>query len=349
MTNRNIAKDILWPKADNGILVRVVFLYVGQGSSTIVLVADGDTYKSVLIDINLDSANGGIDVPKLMADILEEDGLDVFVNTHPHDDHLRGINELSDKVTIGEVWHSGHRPSKKHGDCHKDLKKLIDKVTKAGGAEVILKGSSDERKIGEAQYYVLAPAEYLTDDVNEEEAEERYNRIHEQCAVLKFGTDNTWIMVPGDADRDAFEKYIAEYHKERLGAVTLAASHHGSRSFFKHDEDEDPYLDALKEIAPTYVVISAPKTKESQHDHPHKDAVDIYSDQCGRDNVLHTGEKRYCYICDIYRDGSSSGIDNDNGDLAEEYSLDSNNKKGGKEESSMGPAVRIDDRPMGRR
>ena len=36
--NNNPAKDVLWP-SDPNILVRVVFLYVGQGSSTLILAA----------------------------------------------------------------------------------------------------------------------------------------------------------------------------------------------------------------------------------------------------------------------------------------------------------------------
>ena len=50
----NKARELLWP-TDTSILLRFVFLYVGQGSSTIILVKDGDTYKSILVDINLDS------------------------------------------------------------------------------------------------------------------------------------------------------------------------------------------------------------------------------------------------------------------------------------------------------
>ena len=76
--------------------------------------------------------------------------------------------------------------------------------------------------------------------------------------VMKFGAGSTWIMVTGDADRDAWEKHIAPYHKDRLQAVVLGAPHHGSRSFFRYDEEETPYLEALQTIAPQYVVISAP-------------------------------------------------------------------------------------------
>jgi len=321
MPKRNIARDRIWP-ADPNILVRVVILYVGQGSSAIVLVADGSTYKCLVVDINLDRKTGGIDVPRLVKDLLDGGELFAFANTHPHDDHLRGVKELSDQITIREVWHSGHIPSKKYGSCYQDLRAVIKKVRERGGQEIVLEGSRSPKKLGDAQCYVLAPAEYVTDEVNEEEADARRARIHEQCAVLKFGQGSAWIMIPGDADRAAFEKHITQYHKQRLGAFALAASHHGSRTFFMENEGDDPYLDGLRSIGPTYVAISAPTQEESPHGHPHDDAVELYADEVGDKNVLHTGEERLSFIFDIYRDGGHSGIQDDSGSLAEAYGLE---------------------------
>jgi len=351
MDKTNVARDLLWPK-DTNILVRIAFLYVGQGSSTIVLVADGNSYKTLLVDINLDPKNGGIDVPSLISDLVGKDGLDVFINTHPHDDHLKGITEISRNVEIKEVWHSGHRPGRKYDACYQDLRKVIEKV-KMKGKVTILEGSREQKTFGEASYYVLAPAEYVSLDINKEDPDERKERIHEQCAVLKFGIGSTWVMIPGDADRDAFEKYITKYHEERLGAVILAAPHHGSRSFFKYEEEDEPYLGGLKAINPDYVVISAPKQEESQHQHPHEDAIELYANQVGADNILHSGEKRYSYICDIYREGDYSGVEDDKGALVEAYPLQNgDDERGGKKEAVRGPAIavrtRVDDRPMGR-
>ncbi len=351
MSETNAARDVIWPQ-DPDVLVRVVFLYAGQGASAVVLAADGDNYKTMLVDINLDAKNGGVDVPALVADLVGDEDLGIFVNTHPHDDHLRGIKELSDKVGIGEVWHSGHVPSKKHGAAYADLEAVIKKVKRAGGTEVKLLGSRSAKILGEADYYVLAPAEYVADEVNEAEADERYQRIHEQCAVLKIGTGDSWVLLPGDADRDAFEQHIAEYHKERLGAKVLAASHHGSRDFFQEAEDDEPYLDALDSIDPEYVVVSAPTQEESRHGHPHDEAMTIYGEHCTEDNVLHTGANRYCFICDIYRDGSYSGVEDDKGALAEAYPLEDPDDDGGKGITKAAiafPSVitRVDDRPMG--
>lgn len=341
----NVAREVIWPLNHN-ILVRVVFLYVGQGASAIVLVADGGTYKTLLVDINHDLATSGIDVPKLLADLLEDEGslLGVFVNTHPHNDHLGGVIELSDTIKIGEVWHSGHNPGKDHGDAYENLQKVIKKVKDAGSSETELLGSSNPKGIGEASYYVLAPAEYVVDDIEGETPDARYRRIHEQCAVIKFGSDPNWIMITGDSDRDAWEKHITNYHGDRLSAAILGAAHHGSRTFFRYDEEDEAYLDGLRGIAPNYVVISAPRQDESQHGHPHDDAVQFYADEVGADSVLHTGENRHSFICDIFRDQEIS-IQPDNGVLVDEYSTSD-----GKRIAAVPAFVRtrVDRRPMGR-
>jgi len=368
----NVAREVIWPTSTD-VLVRVVFLYVGQGDSTIVLVRSGTTYKTILVDINRDKeGNGGISVSRLMKDLLADQSgkLDVFVNTHPHNDHLDDLEELDKEVDIHEVWHSGHVPGKEHKESYDVLKKVIKKVKKNHGsaAETELSGSRSATSIGDAEYYVLAPAEHVKDDIDDESDETRYRRIHEQCAVLKFGKKKTWVMLTGDADRDAWEKHITDYHSERLSAQVLSAAHHGSRSFFRYDKKDDPYKDALEKIGPTYVVISAPKSNESPHEHPHDDAVGFYEDEVGVGNVLHSGENRESYICDIFSNGDFEiradtklvdeyGTDSDDDDQGDDDDGDGGgSESGGSQTSSakgraVGPAIitgtRIDQRPMG--
>jgi beta-lactamase superfamily II metal-dependent hydrolase len=350
----NPAQDVLWPTSSD-ILLRAAFLYVGQGQSTVLFAASNGTYKVLLIDIHNDKKNGGIDVPRMVKDLLKgkAKSIHAFVNTHPHNDHLCGVSELADCVDIDEVWHSGHNPGKGHKDAYDELQKVIKRVKERGGSETKLEGSRSSRKLGDVDYYVLAPAEYIVDDIADESAETRYQRIHEQCAVLRMGLDPDWIMFTGDADRDAWEKHITDYHKERLPAKVLSAAHHGSRTFFRANEEEDPYRDALEAINPEYVIISAPKQSESPHGHPHDDAVKEYSDYVGDDNVLHTGADRYSYICDIFKNGGYE-IEDDGGKLAKSYAADdkdsSDGGSGGDKARKWAPAVfvtRVDERPMG--
>ena len=323
----NKGHDILWP-ADTNILVRVAILHVGQGASALVFMADDDTYRTLLVDINLDSGAEGIDVPKLVTDVVGSNGLGVFVNTHPHNDHLCGVTQLGEAVDIGEVWHSGHVPGPDDRAAYDDLQKLIKKVTAAGGAEMEMRGSDDPTTIGEAECYILAPADYVKEEIGDEPPKERRKRIHEQSAVLKFGDGERWIMIPGDADLDAWELHITKHHKDRIGADVLAAAHHGSRSYFKHDEDDEPYLDALHGTAPTYVIVSAPREAESRHDHPHPDAMELYEEEVGKDYLFHTGEDRHSFICDISRDGTVS-VASDDGELVEAYPYKTGNGNGG--------------------
>lgn len=360
MAKKNVAREVLWP-VDQRILVRVAFLHVGQGASAVVFVRDGDTYRVVLVDINLDRAVKGIDVPVMMKDLLDGASLDAFANTHPHDDHLCGTQALSDALDIKVVWHANHKPSKKYGSKHKELTDLIAKVTKKYGAdkEIIIDGSRSAVTYGEAEYHFLAPAEHVTDEVNDEDPEKRRARIHEQCGVIKFGKDKQWVIIVGDADKCAFENHVTKYHKERLPSLVLGASHHGSRTFFVECEGDDPYKAGLEAISPEYVIVSAPTQKESRHDHPHDDAMKLYRDHCGEDNVLHTGRDRYCFITDLYDDGTYSGVQDDQGELVAAYGLadDEGDDKGGKRDTAKASIVvgtapsytrtRVDDRPMG--
>jgi competence protein ComEC len=352
----NTARDLLWPKPDDNVVVRVVFLNVGQGASTLVLFADGNEYRSLLIDINLDAKCDGIHVPNMLADLLENEVLDVFVNSHPHEDHLNGIRQLSDTLSIGEIWHSGHKPSKDSCPSFRDLQSVISAVSKENGADAVtkLKGSDSPFGLGDVQHYVLAPAEYVSDDINGEKPAQRDARIHEQCAVLRIGIGDTWVLLPGDADRPAFENHIAKHHADRLRSVAMGAPHHGSRSFFflGDQDDEEPYFDALQSIAPEYAVISAPTCAESPYDHPDQDAIDAYAHQVGgEDAVLHTGKDRYSFICDIYRDGSYGGVIDDQGELSDAYPIEGDDDGDDKDQQAKKamPSVitRVDDRPMG--
>jgi competence protein ComEC len=333
----NSARSILFPN-DNRILLRVAFLYVGQGSSAIIFAKEGNGYRAILVDIHLGRNTGGIDVPRVVKEVVGDSGLDIFINTHPHNDHLLGLEDLDEEVKIHRVLHSGHIPGEEDEVAYKQLERVMENVKKAGGTVEELEGSRSPFPLSEAEYYVLGPALHVTDSVNDEDPKVRRARIHEQCAVLKFGKGNNWIMIPGDADRAAFEKHITNYHKDRMSAYVLAASHHGSRTFFRDTEEQEAYHDALNAIAPSYIVVSAPTQEESRHDHPHDDAMEIYEDAVGEENVLHTGEERHSFIFDIYTDATRSGPQTDGGKLAEDYGL-TDDDDGGDGGKGQGPFV----------
>jgi len=350
----NTAADIILKGWDNQL--RVVCLYVGQGSATLAVVpTDGDSPIFMLIDMNMDYKAGGVDVPRLLSDVLPAAGetdprrhLDVFVNTHPHKDHLAGLPKLKEVVRVGNVWHSGHQPGRDHDDAYQDLMDLCDEVERRGGDVRELTGTREYEQVGACLINVLAPAEYVKDDIEGEDADTRYQRIHEHCVVLRLvrGEGGGAVLITGDADRPAWENCITDYHGKgddnRIAAPGLIAAHHGSRTFFmKSEGDEDIYTEALETIDPSLIVVSAPTQKESKHGHPHDDAMQLYEDHLtsksiGVEGLRHLGEGRKCIFIDMDVNGEMSAW-SDEGELAEEYGLSDDGPDNGGDDRSGPP------------
>ncbi|WP_163381384.1 ComEC/Rec2 family competence protein [Cyclobacterium sp. SYSU L10401] len=358
----NKAKEIIVP--DQGVF-RIVFLYVGQGDSAILTIPDGSDFRYVLLDNNIDISAGGINTVELLKDLLDDKKI-IFMNTHPHKDHTEGIEEIHNEVGVEEVWHSGHVPGKKHDDAYQEMRRVIkaigsDNEYKFFGTNDLNKVRASDgetqviKKIGDIDFHVLSPAEYLCEEIAGDDAEKRYRRIHEHCAVIKltYGNPARNILMTGDADRVAWEDHILNYHKDSVQAEVLSAVHHGSRTFFKFpNNDDDIYETHIETISPNYLIVSAPTQEESSHDHPHDDAMELYRKHLEEDNIFHLGNKRESMIVDIYPNGSYV-IDSDNGELATEYGFDDHSgsdSEGSKKAAAAIIGVRtstLDKKPMG--
>lgn len=357
--------DLLKPPAG---VMRAIFLFVGQGESTLILMPDGSAHKSMLIDCNRAPKVGGIDLPKLLGDLPtrrdnDDPRLDLFANTHPHNDHVCGVGDIHDAVYIEELWHSGHKPSNCHEGPYNDLMNVVKAIKDRGGNVEELRGSRTAKTFAGGFIDVVSPAEYVCDDIAGEDAETRDRRIHEHCAVLRVryvDGDMRGVLITGDSDKCAWKEHITDYHgKEddnRVSSSVLSASHHGSRTFFKDcEDDEDPYTTHLDRIDPTYVVISAPDQTDSAHGHPHDDAVEFYEGKVGVDNVLHMGSRKWSFVLDVKEDGTYS-IYSDRGELAREYGLkdeETTNESGNDSGKGRAPVIIIprveQSRPMGSR
>jgi competence protein ComEC len=351
-------------------IFRSIFLYTGQGETTLLVIPTGTKvtdYMYVLLDSDLDKEPREVNLVKMFKDLFKTTGeLSVFINTHPHDDHFGGIKEIYEEIGFSEAWHSNHRPAGKHKAKFEDFKYVLDKLGKSN--EYFLNGSNDVnkvrnskdepviKKLGNVEYIVLSPAEYLCDEIEEEDADIRNKRIHEQCGVIKFtyGKDPKSILFTGDSDKEAWQSHITDYHKEKLVAVVLSASHHGSRTFFKTNaDDEDVYEDHIKAIKPTYLIVSAPKQEDSPHDHPHDDAMELYKKHVEEDGIFHLGSGPYSVIVDIDEVGNIEVVTDT--ELIENYCEDDDDKDdndGGKNMAKSLPFIKsssthIDHKPMG--
>lgn len=356
-----VAEKIIKPTKAG--IFRTVFLYTGQGESTLMVIPNGsgvDDYIYVLVDSDKDNEKNEIDLVKMFKDLFTSKGeLQTFINTHPHNDHIGGIRTVYDEIGFKEVWHSNHKPGGEHKKKYEDFQYVINKVGKSN--EYFLLGTNDLNKIrtsddkevikklGQIDYQVLSPAEYLCDEISDADADERNKRIHEQCGVIKFTYGSMSIMITGDSDKEAWMEHITDYHIKNLPSEVLSASHHGSRTFFKDDEDDtDVYEKHIENIKPTYLIISAPKKEDSPHGHPHDDAMDLYKKHVEEDNILHLGATYESVIIDIDSSGNMEvKIDKE---LVETYGNDEDSD--GNDSSYANISVgsqtsRIDNKPMG--
>src|SRR5207248_1256301 len=129
-----VAQEILVPPQSD--IMRVAFLYVAQGESTLLFIPWSGVYRTILIDSNPGRKHGGINLVELLGDLFEGQqnrSLSYFVNTHPHSDHAGGLDEIEDNIEIDNVWHSGHNPGKNHEEAYRAVERLRQKVSKKGG------------------------------------------------------------------------------------------------------------------------------------------------------------------------------------------------------------------------
>lgn len=263
------------------------FLNVGQGDSTHIILPDG---QHLLVDMNLDHKNHGIDVVAYLSDELphgdKKKRLAYLVNTHPHDDHIRGMGGLGNTFEIGEMWHAGHER-----DCEEGENESYDKfqalVEDLGEQAIkVCAGSEPWATIGDVTFHIFRPSTYVKPDKDKTEDEKR-EAIHNECMVLKVSYAGRSVLLTGDSNKAAWESIVKYYNKDGLlEADVLHASHHGSRTFFKKSKEDAAYTDHLDAIDPDAVVISV--GAENEHEHPHDDALKLYND--GAHDIYRTDE-----------------------------------------------------------
>lgn len=244
-------------------------IHVGQGHTTFIELADG--YK-ILIDC--DCWDVVVDPVERLKELFEVDAdgiryIDLVILTHPHRDHVSGFARLSDVFEIGEVWHSGHE-LECEDDWYEEYVKALDTT-----AAIVVEASEEPLATGQGwELRVLAPVEQLVASVPDDQESRRH--IHDHCMVISVREGERSILVAGDSRWVEWESRIVEDFGDTLRHDLFLAPHHGSRTFFTDDEDdEDPYVEGLEAISPRVVMVAV---GENSHGHPHDEALTIYSE-----------------------------------------------------------------------
>lgn len=288
----------------------------GQGDCTYVRFANG---QNMLVDMNKSTVD--VDIIEFLRDKIKKKyhddikktcrRINYFVNTHPHEDHLRGIAELdTDEFYIDMIWESNHRlyvPKKKQSEYphYYAFLNLVNKLKKRNSVKVMTAARACFAEIGTAKVYVFAPSRYLVDSSSRED-------IHNQCGILRIEYSDNSVLFTGDSDRASWEDRIVPHYSDDiiidgknqpnlLKSTVLHASHHGSKYFFvKKDNDDDKYKTSMDKIDPRFTVI--PVGKDNKYGHPDKIAVDIYIEKTKYNRVFQTKDDKSIYFA-FFSDG----------------------------------------------
>lgn len=222
--------------------VKVHFIDVGQGDS--ILIQSGK--ECMLVDAGTNES--GPEVVRYLKS-LGISRLSYLIGTHPHEDHIGGMDDVIRSFAIGTVI----MPDVSHTTrTYEDvLDALIDKelnVTKPVPGTVY--------QLGEASFTILSP----TEEVEEQAASDGDLNNLSVGIRLTFGA-NAFVMC-GDAE--ALSEVAMVESGLTLKADVLKLGHHGSST-----STCDSFLQA---VSPSIAVVSC--GKDNSYGHPHRETMD---------------------------------------------------------------------------
>ena len=247
-------------------MLKVRFLNVGKGNCTII---ESPTSRLSMIDIDNSTID---DKERKLTDPIEffvnrytGKSLFRFILTHPDCDHLSGLNKLLSKVALGNFWDTNNNKEisddtwdtspydKADWDCYLKIRKSEDNPK----CLQLYRNATSECCWVEDGITVLSPTEGLVTKSNDakEDDEQKY---HHLSYVLRLDYKGKRFLFGGDASPDAWDSILKAYGKEGLKSNLLLAPHHGSKNNV-HEE-------ALKAIAPDYVVVSVAENVDYDYD-----------------------------------------------------------------------------------
>jgi DNA internalization-related competence protein ComEC/Rec2 len=216
----------------------VHFIDVGQADSIFIELPNG---QCMLIDAGK-NADGGLVVDYLRQHQVNK--IDYLVGTHPHEDHLGGLDDVINNFEIGKLY----MPKVTH-----TTKTFRDVITAAQSKGLKI-------NVAKAGVEILKQPGLLIDILSPLQAE--YDELNNYSAVIKltYG-DHRWLFT-GDAE-ELVEQDMLDSNMD-LKADILKVGHHGSNTSSTGE--------FLKQVAPQWAVISA--GKDNDYGHPHQEVME---------------------------------------------------------------------------
>ena len=210
--------------------LEVHFIDVGQGDA-ILIKQNG---YNMLIDA------GDNKYEQIVVDYLKENGitrLDYVIGTHPHADHIGGLDAVINTFDIGKVI----MPNIIH--TTKTFEDVLIAIENKG-LKITTPNIGDSYELGNANFEILAPKS------------KSYTELNNYSVVIRMICGKTSFLFAGDAE-DISEKEMLDSGRN-LKADVLKVGHHGSDT-----STTAVFLDA---VSPAYAVIQV--GKDNKYGHP---------------------------------------------------------------------------------
>ena len=228
------------PHLEN-VLLTAHFIDVGQGDCTLIELPEN---KVMLIDAG---ENGKEGIVTRYIDSLDIKKIDYLVATHPHSDHIGGMEEVIEKYDIGAMY-------------------MPDAETVSATFENMLNAAEDKNLILDTAEAGKNIFEYsvVKADIISPAAGKNYDNLNNSSAVVRIMCGEKSFLFMGDAEKQA-ELDILESGYEVYCDV-LKVAHHGS-----YTSSEMSFLEKAR---PEYAVISCGAGNE--YGHPHKTTLNSF-------------------------------------------------------------------------
>lgn len=276
--------------------LKVHFLDVGHADSILVQMPQG---QNMLVDAG--NNNDG----DYVVNYLKKTGIkqiDYLIGTHPHEDHIGGLDTVIENFSIGKVYMPGvNHSTKTFEDVLEAVQAKGLKITTAK-AGVQLINNADLTAV------LLAPQSST------------YDSLNNYSAVIKITYGQVSFLFAGDAEEQSEFEMLASSNIN-CQADVLKVGHHGSNS--------STSAEFLKAVEPKFAVISV--GNGNNYGHPHKEilerlnGVELYRTDINGNIVFTTDGKDINAATEKSspaRSPSASGVANDNAHLSGQVYVD---------------------------
>lgn len=226
--------------------MRVNFLDVGQGDCTVIQLPGGRTMVVDAGDKEPDYDNG----EKIVAPFLRRAGIetiDYLVMSHPHDDHIGGIEYLLRHFEVKEVWESGQFYNSE------SYFNILSQIEQKGITRRIVRAGDFLAIDGAVNVYFLHPKSGFVSAVSHAPL-----NTNNASVVMKLKYLETSVMLTGDAEESSL--HALEHYDDFLKSDILKASHHGSSNGLT--------TGFLSRVQPRYTILSCGQFNKFNHPSP---------------------------------------------------------------------------------